>query len=80
MFAWLDLLKILPGDNILRMKGILNIQGQPRPLAVHGVQHILHPPVHLPAWPSEDRQSRLVFITRDVKRERLEGLLRTVLE
>jgi G3E family GTPase len=79
VYAWLNLLKILPDDNILRMKGILHIEGQPRPLAVHSVQHILHPPVLLPAWPSEDRLSRLVFITRNVERPRLESLLRASL-
>lgn len=79
VYAWLDLLKTLPGDNILRMKGILHIEGQPQPLAVHSVQHILHPPVLLPVWPSEDRPSRLVFITRDVERESLERLLRASL-
>ena len=60
------------GSNILRVKAILNVEGQDTPIALHGVQHIFHPPVHLPAWPSEDRRSRLVFITRGVDRETIE--------
>ncbi len=63
---WLELLMSFVGSNILRVKGILNIQGNAQPVVVHGVQHIFHPPVTLPAWPSADRRSRLVFITRDV--------------
>jgi len=35
-------------------------------VAIHGVQHLFHPPVELPAWPDGDRASRLVFITRDI--------------
>lgn len=70
--TWLDVLMTFLGSNILRVKAILNVEGQDTPIALHGVQHIFHPPVHLPAWPSEDRRSRLVFITRGVDRETIE--------
>lgn len=60
------------GRDILRVKGILNVEKQDVPIVIHGVQHIFHPPVPLPAWPSEDRRSRLVFITYDVGREIVE--------
>ncbi len=60
------------GSRILRVKGILNVEGNAQPVVVHGVQHIFHPPVTLPAWPSEDRRSRLVFITHDVSRDVIE--------
>lgn len=70
--AWLELLMSFVGSNILRVKGILNVEGNEYPIVVHGVQHIFHPPVPLPTWPSEDRRSRLVFITRDVDREVVE--------
>ena len=33
-------------------------------MAVHGVQHLVHPPRHMDAWPDAERRSRLVFITR----------------
>lgn len=74
---WLDVLMSLVGSSILRVKGILNVEGQSLPMVVHGVQHIFHPPVGLPAWPSEDRRSRLVFITRDVGRDVIEKFFRS---
>ena len=69
--TWLDLQRSLSGKDMLRIKGILNLRGRERPVVIHGVQHIQHPPVELPAWPSEDRRSKLVFITRDIPRETL---------
>jgi G3E family GTPase len=54
------------------MKGVLNLHGEERPVAVHGVQHVFHPPALLPAWPDDDRRSRLVFITRDLGRRAVE--------
>lgn len=70
--AWLGMLMSFVGRDILRVKGILNVEKQDVPIVIHGVQHIFHPPVPLPAWPSEDRRSRLVFITYDVGREIVE--------
>ena len=70
--TWLELLIDFVGSKILRVKGILNVEGEEQPIVVHGVQHIFHPPVPLPTWPSEDRRSRLVFITQDVDREVVE--------
>jgi len=64
---WIEMLIALHGTNLLRIKGILNIAGSNGPVAVHGVQHLFHPPVELPAWPDEDHASRLVFITRDIE-------------
>jgi G3E family GTPase len=57
------------GADMLRIKGVLNIQGRNTPTVIHGVQHVFHPPVLLDAWPDGDRRSRLVFITRDVAKE-----------
>lgn len=78
LIAWLDILMDFAGSNILRIKGILNVEGQDQPLVVHGVQHIFHPPVPLPAWPSEDRRSRLIFITRDVEQDIIETIFRVL--
>lgn len=74
--AWLEVLMSFVGENILRVKGILNIEGSDQPVVIHGVQHIFHPPTTLPAWPSADRRSRLVFITRDVSRQNIEDTFR----
>jgi len=66
---WLDTLVAFSGPDILRVKGIVHVEDMASPFVFHGVQHIFHPPVALPAWPSEDRRSRLVFITDDVSRD-----------
>ena len=53
------------GDNLLRMKGILNVAGRPdNPAVIHGVQHVMFPVSWLDAWPDEERTTRLVFITQ----------------
>lgn len=59
---WLTMLLNRHGERVLRVKGILNLSGEERPVAVHGVQHLVHTPVHMDRWPSADRTSRLVFI------------------
>lgn len=66
---WLETLMLLRGRNILRMKGIVNVEGARAPFVLHGVQHIIHPPVVLRHWPSEDRRSRFVLIGRDLTNE-----------
>jgi G3E family GTPase len=64
---FLDLLRGLHGPNLLRVKGIVKIAEAPdQPVVIHGVQHVFHPPASLPAWPDEDRRTRLVFITCDM--------------
>ena len=63
---WREILMAFLGDRMLRLKGILDIRGESRPLVIHGVQHVFHEPVHLDAWPGEDRSSRLVFIVQDL--------------
>jgi G3E family GTPase len=64
--TWIEMLTATQGANLLRLKGILNVAGEEKPVAIHGIQHLFHPPVVLPDWPSDDRRSRLVFITRDL--------------
>jgi G3E family GTPase len=61
---WLTMLLHRHGDALLRVKGILNVADAAAPVAVHAVQHLVHPPRHLGAWPDGDRRSRLVFIAR----------------
>jgi G3E family GTPase len=64
------------GADLLRLKGILNIAECPdRPAVIHGVQHVFHPPGWLERWPSDDRRSRMVFITRRIPRAWVESLL-----
>ena len=61
---WLTMLLNRHGTRILRVKGLLNVEGADTPVAIHGVQQLVHVPTHLSAWPDDDRRSRLVFITR----------------
>ena len=61
---WLTMLLHRHGDELLRVKGILNVADAATPVAVHAVQQLVHPPRHLGAWPDRVRRSRLVFIAR----------------
>ena len=70
---WLDQIAAFRGPNLLRVKGILNVEG--RPTVVHAVQHLFHSPEELDRWPSEDRRSRLVFITHKLTRADIEASL-----
>ena len=64
---FLELLRSVHGPNLLRMKGIIRVAEMPdTPVVIHGVQHVLHPPARLPAWPDADRRTRLVFIVKDI--------------
>jgi G3E family GTPase len=63
------------GAEVLRLKGILNVEGVATPVLINGVQHIVHPPSHLDAWPDADRRSRLIFIVRGLARQRVERSL-----
>ena len=77
MALWLEILVASKGEHLLRVKGILNLKDQDRPVAIHAVRHLLHPPVKLSAWPEGDaRTSRIVFITRDLPRMVIEDGLR----
>ncbi|OSQ39064.1 ATP-binding protein [Thalassospira mesophila] len=64
--TWAEIFTQMRGENLLRIKGVLNIAGEDKPVAIHAVQHIFHAPATLPAWPSDDHRSKLVFITRDL--------------
>jgi G3E family GTPase len=72
----LELLTTLRGPDLLRVKGIVNVEG--KPVVVQGVQHIFHPPVPLDRWPSADQGTRLVFITRRIEADTIRALLQAV--
>jgi G3E family GTPase len=66
---WLQALTEHCGDRLIRMKGLVAIEEMPgQPAVVHGIQHVFSPPEFLDRWPSEDHDTRLVFITRDMPR------------
>lgn len=61
--TFLELLRSVHGEKLLRMKGIIEVAEQPdRPMVVHAVQKLMHPPGRLPAWPDGQRGTRLVII------------------
>lgn len=68
---WLDSLIILRGPDILRIKGIVHLEGVEVPFVFHGVQHLFDPPEPLNDWKGDNRQSRIVVIARDMTREEL---------
>ena len=63
--VWLSMLLQAHGQSVLRVKGLLDV-GDAGPLLLNGVQHVVHPPEHLNAWPDGDRRSRIVVIARGV--------------
>ena len=71
-------LTVLRGGDLLRVKGLVAVEGCRGPVVVHAVQHVAHRPVELEDWPDGDRRSRLVFITRNLAREPVERLFAAV--
>lgn len=63
---WLESLMNSAAADILRLKGVVHVEGMKHPFALHGVQHIFHPPVALSHWPEGDRTTRIVVIGRDL--------------
>jgi G3E family GTPase len=63
---WLELLLASRGQSILRVKGLLRVAGEDRPVVIQGVQHVVYPPEYLSEWPDGDPSGWLVFIARDL--------------
>jgi G3E family GTPase len=74
----METLLALRGADLLRVKGILNVAGCRGPVVVQYVQHLAHPPVELQSWPDENRDSRVVFITRGVAEREISDLFAAV--
>jgi G3E family GTPase len=75
----IDALVALRGADILRMKGLIAVEGLTGPLVVQVVRHLVHPPVELVDWPDGDRQGRLVVIGRALDRDRLKAVFDALL-
>jgi G3E family GTPase len=74
---FLELLTSYHGPNLLRMKGIILMADNPaQPLAVHAVQHVLHPPVRMAGWPNDEIETKVVFIVKDIEKAAIEGLFK----
>src|SRR5438034_1392421 len=74
----METLIALRGADLLRVKGFLNVIGCRGPVLIQAVQHLVHPPVELAAWPSDDHHSRLVFITKDIRESEVRALFAAV--
>jgi G3E family GTPase len=74
--VWLSLLVHRRGPDVLRVKAVLDVRDV-GPVALHGVQHIIHRPEHLPGPPPG--VSRIVLIVRDIDPRLLERSFRTFL-
>ena len=72
---WLESIVSLSGENLLRVKGIINIAEYDTPIIIHGVQHVFHPIDRLSAWPDSDHSTRIIFITRNIAAAGLENSL-----
>jgi len=71
-------LTALRGPDLLRVKGLVAVEGCRGPVVVQAVQHVAHRPIELEDWPDDDRRSRLVFITRNLGQEAVKQLFRAV--
>ena len=67
---WMDLMAAYRGSDVLRMKGIVNVEG--RPVAVESVRHVFHPPVELAGWPDDDHRTRVVVIASGIDRKSID--------
>ena len=74
----METLIALRGAELLRVKGILNVAGCRGPVVVQYVQHLAHPPVELQTWPDQNRDSRVVFITRNIREDAIRDLFAAV--
>ncbi len=78
---FLDLLRSVHGERLLRLKGIIELAEDPaRPLVIHAVQHLMHPPARLAAWPDAERGTRLVLIAQDMPEDYVRRLFAVVTE
>jgi G3E family GTPase len=73
--AWIELLLVARGSNILRMKGFVWVAEVERPVLLQGVHEVLYPPETLPDWPDGVRRTELVFIVENITRKAVERSL-----
>jgi G3E family GTPase len=78
--TFMDLVRSLHGPDLLRVKGVAKLAEHPdKPVVVHAVQHLMHPPAVLERWPDDDHSTRMVFIVRDIAPRTITGLFDALL-
>lgn len=76
----MDTLVRIHGDSILRIKGVVWVTQTDRPIVIHGVQHLFHPPARIGTWPQGRPLTQIVFITRDLPQKMVEGMMLAYME
>src|SRR5690606_2158302 len=56
------------GDNLFRIKGLIQFGNDPRPVILQGVQRVYSPLTYAESWPEELPDSRLVLIGKNLQR------------
>jgi G3E family GTPase len=74
---WLEQLGKIPAADLMRVKGLLQLDGSGPPYVVQGVQHTFSEPVRMASWPTADQQSWLVIIARGLQRASLDAIFYT---
>ncbi len=73
MTRWLNELLAAQGADILRAKGIVNVAGEPRRLVFQAVHMMLEGDLQRPWGEGEARESRMVFIGRNLDEAKLKA-------
>jgi G3E family GTPase len=77
--AFLDLLVRAVGPKLIRLTGLVALTEDPgRPLVLHSGELALYPWRRLATWPSQDRRTRLIAVTRDLDPATLKRLFASV--
>jgi G3E family GTPase len=77
LMLWIELIMSLMGEKMLRVKGLINVEGYEGPMVIHGVQHIFYPFERLEEWPTGDKRTRIVFITRGLNKDPIAASFRS---
>lgn len=75
----LEAIQMQFGDGLLRLKGIVNLIDDERPIVVHGVYGQIYPLSCLSDWPEGKPESKIVFIVRATVRDQIEILFKDIL-
>jgi G3E family GTPase len=65
--GWLQSLITTYGSALIRVKGIVKVRGEDRPVAIHGTRHVFHATRFLDSWPPELAYSTLFCAIDDVE-------------
>jgi G3E family GTPase len=77
---WLAMLTQLWAERILRVKAVVSARGEPAPIAVQAVQHIVYPPLNLPPIAELAGRTHVVVLTRGLGERELDEIERSLRE